>query len=41
MGDAPAWEHVSILLGLIPILLLLAVLVLRLREFSSAAESDV
>lgn len=41
LGDAPAWQHVAILLLLPPILLLVSVVILRCREFSAAAESDV
>jgi hypothetical protein len=40
-GDAPPWQHVTILLTLVPTLLALAVVVARSSEFSSAAESDV
>ncbi|MFM9962391.1 MAG: ABC transporter permease [Planctomycetaceae bacterium] len=41
LGDAPAWEHVAILLLLPPVLLSLSVAILRWSEFSSSAESDV
>ncbi len=41
IGDEPAWQHVTILLLLPPVLLLIAVAVLRWSEFSASAESDV
>ncbi|MBI3861819.1 MAG: hypothetical protein HY290_07975 [Planctomycetia bacterium] len=41
MGDAPPWQHVTILLLLVPALLAVSVAVLRMSEFSSSAESDV
>jgi len=41
IGDEPAWQHVSILLLLPPVLLLIAVAILRWSEFSASAESDV
>lgn len=41
MTEAPAWQHVAILLVTVPILLALAVAVLRWSEFPSSAESDV
>ena len=41
IGDAPAWQHVVILLLLTPTLLVLSVVILRWSEFSSSAESDV
>lgn len=40
-GDAPAYQHVLILLLIPPLLLTASVLLLRTREFTSAAESDV
>ncbi len=40
-GDDPTWQHVAILLLLPPILLLIAVAILRWSEFSASAESDV
>lgn len=41
LGNAPAWEHIAILLATVPVLLGLSILVIRVSEFSSAAESDV
>jgi ABC-type transport system involved in multi-copper enzyme maturation permease subunit len=41
IGDAPAWQHIAILMVLTPALLVLSVAVLRWREFSSSTESDV
>lgn len=41
IGDDPAWQHVAILLLLPPVLLLIAVAILRWSEFSASAESDV
>jgi hypothetical protein len=41
IGDAPPWQHVVILMFLTPALLALSIIVLRWREFSAAAESDV
>lgn len=41
IGDDPAWQHVGILVLLPPILLLVAVAILRWSEFSASAESDV
>lgn len=41
IGDDPAWQHVMILMLLPPVLLLIAVAVLRWSEFSASAESDV
>lgn len=41
VGDSPIWKHVAILLALPPVLLLIAIAVLRWSEFSASAESDV
>ena len=41
IGNAPAWQHIAILMLATPALLALAVAVLRFSEFSSSAESDV
>lgn len=41
IGNSPAWEHVTILLALPPVLLLASVAILRWSEFSASAESDV
>ncbi len=41
IGDEPAWQHVTILMLLPPVLLLIAVAILRWSEFSASAESDV
>jgi ABC-type transport system involved in multi-copper enzyme maturation permease subunit len=41
MGNSSPIEHVSVLLFLTPLLLTASVLMLRSREFTSAAESDV
>ncbi len=41
IGDEPAWNHIAMLTLLTPALLVLAVVVLRYREFPSSAESDV
>ncbi len=41
IGDDPAWQHVMTLLLLPPVLLLIAVAILRWSEFSTSAESDV
>ncbi len=41
IGDDPVWQHVTILLLLPPVLLLIAVAILRWSEFSASAESDV
>lgn len=41
IGDAPSWQYVLILLGIAPVLLAIAVAIIRLSEFSSAAESDL
>ena len=41
IGDAPAWQHIAILMLLTPTLLALSVAILRWSEFSSSAESDV
>lgn len=40
-GDAPAYQHVLILLLIPPVLLAVSVALLRWSEFTSAAESDV
>lgn len=39
--DSPAWVHITILLLLAPTLLAVAAAILRMSEFSAAAESDV
>jgi ABC-type transport system involved in multi-copper enzyme maturation permease subunit len=41
IGEAPAWQHVLILVLIVPTLLALSVAVVRHREFTSSAESDV
>lgn len=41
IGDAPAWQHVLILLTLPPVLLLASVAILRVREFSASVETEV
>lgn len=41
IGDVPAWQHVSILLLLPPVLLAISIAILRWSEFSASAESDV
>lgn len=41
IGDDPAWQHVAILMLIPPLLLLVAVAILRWSEFSASAESDV
>ncbi len=40
-GDAPAYQHVLILLLIPPVLLTASAALLRWSEFTSAAESDV
>ena len=41
LGNSPTWHHVAILLLYPPILLTVAVAILRASEFSSSSESDV
>lgn len=41
IGDTPPYQHVLILLLIPPVLLAASVALLRMREFTSAAESDV
>jgi ABC-type transport system involved in multi-copper enzyme maturation permease subunit len=40
MGDEPAWVHVTVLVSLTVALLVVASIILRMREFTTSAESE-
>ena len=41
IGNSPTWHHIAILILYPPVLLAISIAILRSREFSSSAESDV
>ena len=41
IGNSPTWHHIAILMLYPPVLLAISIAILRTREFSSSAESDV
>ena len=41
IGNSPTWHHIAILMLYPPVLLAISIAILRSREFSSSAESDV